>query len=491
MDLPCIIRSNQRKARTRNGRSIRNNQRIFRRLRRYTFSTSAVFLCKYLNTLLCPFVWQSHYQPPTDYSPYPNHPPNDPYAIHERPPPADPYYRSYGRDGYNAPPRGYGTLGPYREHDGFADRNGPMARLYPADNRPAELPGRDSHASYVAPLPPPLPHALGPARAAVSEASEPGSGFSTGSDVSAGVARPGSDSFFAQEPNTVPLPPFDGLPRAELPAVAPSAVSAPPVVAPVLPDLRSLKLETASAQELEALVQGLQSILALRKQAPPPSSSGPQSMPLPQMTTTISLPQSASQYHAPYSQDTYVSQQQQPDQQQQQQYDYRPQPPPILSQHQFHQRQQPPYSAAQDLPHQPPQQQHAQQSSSRFAPGPAHPALLSSVPKNIVPEDLHAHFDHAENLRLEGKLSEARDAFEHLLALTVAVHGSNHPKVADALNGLAQVLIGVGDFPLALVMAERALKINEPAEVHSQCRYAFILRWVGYFSILRSLFFCS
>jgi hypothetical protein len=64
-------------------------------------------------------------------------------------------------------------------------------------------------------------------------------------------------------------------------------------------------------------------------------------------------------------------------------------------------------------------------------------------------------------LRLEGKYPEARALLECLVAMMEAVHGSEHPQVAVALNQMAQVLCFLGNFYLARSTAERALKINE------------------------------
>ena len=88
-------------------------------------------------------------------------------------------------------------------------------------------------------------------------------------------------------------------------------------------------------------------------------------------------------------------------------------------------------------------------------------AATSITPKGLPPEDPQALYDQAINLCGEGKYPESHALLERLVAMREAAHGPEHPKVAIALNGLAQVLLFLGDYPLARSTAERALRINE------------------------------
>jgi len=60
-----------------------------------------------------------------------------------------------------------------------------------------------------------------------------------------------------------------------------------------------------------------------------------------------------------------------------------------------------------------------------------------------------------------GDLAGARAAFERTLRIDEAAYGSEHPKVATAINNLGRVLHDLGDLAGARAAFERALHILE------------------------------
>ncbi len=66
-------------------------------------------------------------------------------------------------------------------------------------------------------------------------------------------------------------------------------------------------------------------------------------------------------------------------------------------------------------------------------------------------------------LEREGKLQEAADEFERVLALRQAIHRTDHYEVAQTLNNLALLRKRQGKFPLARELQERATKTAENA----------------------------
>ena len=105
---------------------------------------------------------------------------------------------------------------------------------------------------------------------------------------------------------------------------------------------------------------------------------------------------------------------------------------------------------------------------------PSDPAALTSATRAVALKEKHAGADDPAVavslanlglvLRRQGKLDDARVAYERTLKIREAALGPQHPEVARALAALSALASNAGDFARARELGERALTIAERAE---------------------------